>query len=103
MSRELSNKDYITILKFYKMKIPKSRLALKKKAEDIMADKLCKCIKKVDPVYEAKSIGICSKTIFNNKGFKRGKFTCTGKRSAKIMKKEKNKTRKNKSDKIVSS
>lgn len=97
MSRELTTKDYTTILKFYKIKIPRSRRLLKKQAEDIMADKLCKCIKKVDPVYEAKSIGICTKTIFNNKGFKRGKFTCTGKRRAKIIKRENNKTRKNKS------
>jgi len=97
MSRELTKKDYTTILNFYKIKIPRSRQQLKTQAEDIMADKLCKCIKKVDPVYEAKSIGICSKTIFNNKGFKRGKFTCTGKRNVKITRRENNKTRKNKS------
>ena len=98
MSRELTNKDYINILKFYKINIPKSKRLLKKKAEEIMGEKLCKCIKKVDPVYEAKSIGICTKSIFNNKGFSRGTWSCTKKRTAKILKRPKNVTRKTRSN-----
>jgi hypothetical protein len=86
MSTELTNKDYKSILKFYKKDIPKSKLLLKKQAEDILSDKLCKCIKKLDPVHEAKSIGICTKSIFINKKLKRGKFNCNGKRSVKISK-----------------
>ena len=62
----LTNKDYVSILKYYNKPIPKSQTMLKKQAESIMNLKLCKCIKKIDPVNEAKSIGICTKTIFNN-------------------------------------
>ena len=72
----LTNKDYVSILKYYNKPIPKSQTMLKKQAESIMNLKLCKCIKKIDPVNEAKSIGICTKTIFNNKGFTRGEFKC---------------------------
>jgi hypothetical protein len=84
MSTELTNKDYTSILNFYKMKIPKSKRLLKKQAEQIMAEKLCRCIKKVDLSNEAKSIGICTKTIFNNKGYTRGKFTCKKNRTVKF-------------------
>ena len=84
MSTELTNKDYASILNFYKMKIPKSKRLLKKQAEEIMAEKLCRCIKKVDVSNEAKSIGICTKTIFNNKGYTRGKFTCKKNRTVKF-------------------
>ncbi len=85
MSDELTNKDYINILKFYKMNIPKSKQLLKIQAEKIMAEKLCKCIKKVGPD-EKKSIAICTKSIFNRKNLKRGKFNCKGKSSVKIQK-----------------
>ena len=61
-----------------------------------MAEKLCKCIKKLDPEFEEKAIAICSNTIFNNKNLKRGKFSCKGKRSIKIMKNVGSTTRKNK-------
>ncbi len=84
MSTELTNKDYASILNFYKMKIPKSKRLLKKQAEEIMSQKLCRCIKKVDVKNEAKSIGICTKTIFVNKGYTRGKFTCKKNRTVKF-------------------
>ena len=93
MSNKLTNKDYINILKFYKMNIPKSKHLIKIHAEKIMADKLCKCIKKLDNEYEEKSIAICTKSIFNNKKLNRGPFTCKGKRSVKIMKNIGSKTR----------
>jgi hypothetical protein len=94
LTNKLSNKDYINILKFYKMNIPKSRQLLKIQAEKIMAEKLCKCIKKLDTEFEEKSIAICSKTIFNNKKLKRGQFSCKGKQSVKIMKNIASKSRK---------
>lgn len=98
MSADLTNKDYVSILKYYNINIPKSKRLLKIKAEQIMAEKLCKCIKKIDPINESKSIGICTKTIFNRKGYTRGEFKCKKKRSVKFRKtnKSKNKTRKNK-------
>lgn len=90
---ELTNNDYVNILNFYKKSIPKSRRLIKKQAENIIATKLCKCIKKLDPENEVKSIGICTKTIINNKGYKRGTFRCKTRRSIKLTK---IKTRKNK-------
>ena len=97
MNKELTNKDYINILKFYNINIPKSKRILKLKAEHIMSEKLCKCIKKLDPTNEAKSIGICTKTIFNDRGFTRGSFRCKKPRSVKFRKNitRKNITRKN--------
>jgi hypothetical protein len=94
MSAELNDKDYTSILKYYKIKIPKSKRLLKMQAENIMSEKLCKCIKKLDPVNESRSIGICTKTILNNKGYSRGSFNCKGRRSIKL-KKYNQKTRKN--------
>lgn len=100
MSKELTNKDYISILKYYKINIPKSTRLLKMKAEKIMANKLCKCIKKVDPKLEAKSIGICTRTIFNRKGYSRGQFECKKKQTVKFRRTNKftnkNKTRRQK-------
>ena len=90
---ELNNTDYKTILEYYKKNIPKSKRLLKIEAERILASKLCKCIKKIDPTNEAKSIGICTKAVINRKGFSRGKFTCKKKPSIQIKKIEKNITR----------
>lgn len=95
MSSELKDIDYINILKFYKMKIPKSKRLLKQQAENILSKKLCRCIKKVDPIYESKSIGICTKSIFLRKNLKRGKFNCNKeKQSVKFLKNTGSKTRK---------
>lgn len=84
MSSTLTKKDYISILNFYKLPIPKTRYLLKKKAETILGQKLCKCIKKVGE--EPRSIGICSKAVFNQKGLSRGKFTCKKKQKVAIRK-----------------
>jgi hypothetical protein len=97
MVKELTKKDYVSILQYYKLPIPKSSKLLKLQAEKIMAQKLCKCIKKIDPKNEAKSIGICTKTIFNRKGYTRGKFQCKKTPTVKFRKtnklKKKNKTK----------
>jgi hypothetical protein len=95
----ITNKDYISILKYYHVKIPKNKILIRKQAEKIMAEKLCKCIKKIDTNYEAKSIGICTKNIFNRKGYTRGQFQCKKNQTVKFSKKYKkykNKTQKNK-------
>jgi hypothetical protein len=84
----LENDEYVSILTYYNIDIPKSKRLLKMKAEHIMAEKLCKCIKKIDPVNEAKSIGICTKTIYNRKGYTRGKFTCKKKRTVTFRKRK---------------
>jgi hypothetical protein len=91
----LTKEDYIKILTFYKKEIPSSFSEIKRESEQILANKLCKCIKKLDPINEARSIGICSKSIFNRKGLSRGTFKCRGKRFVEITK-NKTKKRKNK-------
>ena len=96
MPTELTNKDYVSILKYYNLPIPKSKRLLQKQAEQIMATKLCKCIKKIDPQNEAKSIGICTKTVFNNKGYTRGKFKCKGKSTVTFKRSNKKVTRRQK-------
>ena len=83
---ELNMNDYKQILEYYKKEIPKSNRLLKKNAEKILSEKLCRCIKKLDPENEARSIGICTKTIINRKHLTRGKFSCKGKRSITIRK-----------------
>jgi len=85
----LTRDDYVKILEFYKMEIPKSKRLLKIRADKILGEKLCRCIKKIEPTNEARSIGICTKTIFNTKGLTRSKFTCKRKRSVTYSKQTK--------------
>ena len=90
---ELTENDYTHILEFYNKPLPKSKRILKMTAEKLLANKLCRCIKKLDKTNEARAIGICTKTIINSKGYTRGKFKCKGKSTIKLMK-NRNKTRK---------
>ena len=92
---ELNTNDFKKILEYYKKPIPTSNKKLKIQAESLLSTKLCKCIKKIDPINEARSIGICTKTIFNRKGLTRGKFSCKGKKSITIKKFTNRKTKKN--------
>jgi hypothetical protein len=74
----LNNNDYRQILEYYKKPIPRSVRLLRLNAEHILAQRLCRCIKKVNKtnINEARAIGICTKTVINRKGLTRGKFTC---------------------------
>ena len=67
MTNKMNVGDYEKILNYYKIPIPKSHKKLKVEAEKILAGKLCRCIKKIGINDEARSIGICTKTIFNRK------------------------------------
>lgn len=82
----LTNGDYIKILNYYKIEIPGTKQLVKDAANKILGEKLCRCIKKVDPVNESRSIGICTKSVFLRKGLTRGKFSCKGKRLLKFRK-----------------
>jgi len=94
MTTSLTEEDYVKILTYYKKKIPNSKKLLKLKAEKILRNKLCRCIKKLDPVNEARSIGICSKSVLNSKGVTHGKFNCTDKKPFLILQKYKHNTKK---------
>jgi len=93
MVKKITNNEYIKILEFYKIPIPKTKNLIQKEAENVLSEKLCKCIKDID-VEEPRSIGICTKTIFNKKGFTRGKFRCKNKRFVTFRKTMPKKTRK---------
>jgi hypothetical protein len=89
--KELTIYDYKNILKFYKLPIDGSYEDIKRKAENILSSKLCRCIKKVGSLAvskksESRAIGICTKTIIDRKGFTRGKFKCKGKRNLTLKK-----------------
>ena len=88
----LTKNDYISILRFYDIPIPKSNRLIQKNAEKIMADKLCKCIKSVEKKIDDEpiAIGICTNTIFNTKGYTRGKFKCLKKKFVDFRKTKKN-------------
>lgn len=86
MSSTLTKNDYVKILNYYKMPIPKSYKILKNQAEKVLAEKLCRCIKSVDINDEKKSIGICTRNIFKNKGLSRGSFKCKTHQSVSIKK-----------------
>ena len=76
MPKNLTNKDYKSILKFYNKKISKSSKMNKKNAEKILATKLCRCIKSIGTRDENKALRICTSKIFQAKELRRGKFTC---------------------------
>jgi hypothetical protein len=78
MTIKLNQSDYTKILNYYNLTIPKNKTTLKNRAEQVLSDKLCRCIKKVGNSVksEPRSIGICTKSIFKRKGLKRGRFTC---------------------------
>jgi hypothetical protein len=78
MSNKITTSDYKKILLFYDLALPQKKKDLKTTAENILSSKLCRCIKKINKTYknEAKSIGICTQKVINNKGFTRGKFKC---------------------------
>ena len=84
----LSKTDYIKILKFYNIRIPNTTKTMKNKAEQILAEKLCKCIKNVGVNNEPKAIGICTRTVINNKGLYRGTFRCIKKHSLQSKRKK---------------
>ena len=91
---KITNIDYSKILKYYKINIPKNKKTLKKIAENILAKKLCGCIKKIDTYKnkkmfkdgEASAISICTNSIFTKKGLSRKKFTCKKKMNVDITK-----------------
>jgi hypothetical protein len=82
----LLDSDYKKILEYYGETVPRSKRLLKKNAEDIMARKLCACIKKLGTSFEPRSIGICTRTVFKNRGLKRGTFKCRKPRKIQMTK-----------------
>lgn len=86
----LTKEDYNSILNYYKIPISEnmSNKEIKSKAEDILATKLCKCIKKVDKKNksEKRAIAICRDAVIQKKGFDIFRFSC--KKKAKLIPKK---------------
>ena len=75
---ELSSMDYKKIAQFYNIPKPNNK-SYKEIAEDVLAGKLCKCIKKVrssQQVLEKAAIGVCRESIFKNRGIDFYNFKC---------------------------
>ena len=102
-SGTLTGSDYKTILIFYDVSVPPSLNSRKAKAEGILADKLCTCIKKVKKTPrtgrsqrrydEPTAIAICNKNIFKNRGLRYSRFKCLGEKGPHFVAST-NKTRK---------
>ena len=78
---KLSRTDYITILNYYDLPIPDNNSILIKDAENILATKLCRCIKKVkakqnNKKNEKRPIAICKNSIFGRRNLNISRFTC---------------------------
>lgn len=76
---KLTKNDYIDILNYYNLSSKNMTSdELKSKSEKILATKLCRCIKKVDPDVTDKSraIAICNNSVLKKKNLKGPKFTC---------------------------
>jgi hypothetical protein len=75
----LSPTDYLNIMKFYKINVSNmGKKEIKMVAEDILANKLCKCIKKITPLLkkEQNAIAVCKKSVLHRKQIKSFGFRC---------------------------
>ena len=76
---DLTLKDYKIILEYYSIDYKNyNRNKIISTAEKILAEKLCRCIKKVtSPKNEkVKAIGICRNSVIKKKGLTINKFRC---------------------------
>jgi hypothetical protein len=82
---KLTDKDYKIILKYYNINTENlSKIEIQEKAESILAEKMCRCIKKLDSynsrkknkLSESNIISICKKSVLSNKNIKNYSFTC---------------------------
>lgn len=75
----LTKKDYRVILHYYGVETKGLKMQdLRNAALDILANKLCRCIKKVSDD-ESKSIPICKDSVFGKKGLEVSRFKCKDK------------------------
>ncbi len=88
---DLTDNDFSKIVKYYKHSIPKTKMGkidknkTRKIAYELLANKLCKCIKLVQKKgkmrNEGGAIAICKKSIFDQKGLHSFRFTCKKKKA----------------------
>ncbi len=77
---KLTKWDYLSILKYYNIDSKgMTELALKKNAEDILARKMCRCIKAVQKYNtspEKRAVAICRDSVLKKKNLNNFTFTC---------------------------
>jgi len=75
---DLNNNDYRKIIEFYHLDDNQNNKSIKQYAEDILANKLCRCIKKVknDKINEKTAIAICRDNIFKKRSIDFYNFKC---------------------------
>ena len=109
MEKKLTKNEYLEILKYYQKDVPSNITIkeLKELTENLVAKKLCKCIKEINKEKhkdgEKRSIGICKNSILLKKGISDSGFRCKVKRPYITLKKfsnrkkihKKNNTKKN--------
>jgi len=85
---KLTRQDYIDILNFYAINFRQDlpRKLLKKMTEKIIAEKLCRCIKKVpnEGLPESRAIGICNWSVVQKKNLGIYKLSCKKKKELKL-------------------
>ncbi len=76
----MTKMDYEKILSYYNLPFAElSTRELKKTAENILATKLCKCIKAVEKKVGTQSaIALCTASVFRKKGLKYFDMSCKG-------------------------
>jgi hypothetical protein len=73
----LAKKDYLEILRFYNIETSGMKTSdIIVVAKDILANKLCRCIKKINNTDEPTAIAICKNSILTKKRLKIGRFKC---------------------------
>ncbi len=96
MEKKLTKNEYIEILKYYQKDIPTNLTVkeLKDMAENLVAKKLCKCIKEINKDKhkdgENRSIAICKNAILLKKGITDSGFRCKVKKPYITLKKSSN-------------
>jgi hypothetical protein len=88
---DLTNDDFVKIVKYYKLELPKTKRGTinknktRKIAYELLANKLCNCIKSVQKKgnirNERGAIAICKKSVFEQKGLHSFRFTCKKKKA----------------------
>lgn len=92
MPKKLGRKDYENVLKFYNVPFVSGQPVeeLKTAVEELMSDKLCRCIKKVTdqghPDGEKRAIPVCKKSILHKKGLTDSGFSCKKKKHISLKK-----------------
>jgi hypothetical protein len=90
MEQLLTHDDYKKILDYYDIPMPRTRMKMKSTAESILANKLCRCIKKVKKIRKDKSeripTGICRDSVIHRKKLDIYQFQCEKKPSLKNFK-----------------